>query len=77
MDIDVLRQFVDKGRAFQAEINAMGFGPPCQHRWSEPQRANNRFGRLSTSLYETTCSRCGKHEVRNGKARLIREVICG
>jgi hypothetical protein len=47
----------------------------CRHVWSEPVRANNRFGRRSTSLYSTACDLCGKQEVRNGKARLIREVI--
>jgi hypothetical protein len=47
----------------------------CAHVWTEPKRAPNRFGRMSTSLYQTTCSRCGEVEIRNGKARLIREVI--
>lgn len=47
----------------------------CPHRWSEPTRAANRFGRRSTSLYETTCSECGTHQVRNGLRRLRREVI--
>lgn len=47
----------------------------CTHEWSVPVRANNRFGRRSTSLYETFCQKCGKREYRNGLSRLKREVI--
>ena len=47
----------------------------CKHVWGTPTRALNRFGRLSAHLYGTTCTRCGKQEVRAGLARLKREVV--
>jgi hypothetical protein len=59
-----------------AEMNARWQAQAiCEHVWSEPRRANNRFGRRSTSLYETFCQKCGNREYRNGLGRLRREVI--
>ena len=45
------------------------------HDWSKPERALNRHGRMSTELYQTRCTKCGRYASRATLKRLKAEVI--